>query len=92
MDWKIIVTTFITVFLAELGDKTQIITFGMAGTNPNKFSVFVGSALALITTSFLAVILGGILGNYVSEKNLQKFTAFIFFIMTIIYFWKGFIE
>lgn len=92
MDWKIIITTFITVFLAELGDKTQITTFGMAGTTENKFSVFIGSSLALITTSFMAVVLGGVLGNYISEKTLLKITAFIFLIMTIIYFWKGFIE
>lgn len=92
MDWKIILTTFITVFIAELGDKTQIITFGMAGMASNKVSVFVGSAMALVVTSFIAVMLGGILGEFVSEKILQKFTALIFFIMTIIYFWKGFIE
>ena len=57
MDWKILASTFGVVFLAELGDKTQLATFGVAAASGSgKWSVFVGSALALVASSAIAVI------------------------------------
>ena len=58
MDWRLVVTTFTTVFLAELGDKTQLMTLTLAGSNAAKRSVFLGAASALIATTAIAV-LGG---------------------------------
>jgi len=60
MDWKIIAATFGVVFLAELGDKTQLATFNLACANAPA-SVFIGSAGALVVTSLIAVIFGGFL-------------------------------
>ena len=61
MDWKLLLTTFGSVFLAELGDKTQLATLCFA-TGKNTFlSVFLGSSLALVTSSFLACIVGSAL-------------------------------
>ena len=55
MDWKIFITTFITVFFAELGDKTQLATLGISSTSENRLSVFLGSATALSLASFYDV-------------------------------------
>ena len=55
MDFKIMIATFGAVFLAELGDKTQLATFCMA-TGKHPWSVFIGSASALVIASLLAVL------------------------------------
>jgi putative Ca2+/H+ antiporter (TMEM165/GDT1 family) len=61
MDWRLLLTTFGTVFLAELGDKTQLATLCFA-TGKNTFlAAFVGSSLALVTSSLLACLLGSAL-------------------------------
>lgn len=72
MDYKTLVTVFLTVFIAELGDKTQLATMLFAsGQNVSRLSVFIGSSLALITTSALGVLAGGLLSKYFSEKTLS---------------------
>ncbi len=72
MDYKILFTVFVTVFIAELGDKTQLATMLFAsGQNVSRWSVFLGSALALITTSALGVLAGGLISKYLSEKHLS---------------------
>jgi putative Ca2+/H+ antiporter (TMEM165/GDT1 family) len=72
MDWKILSTVFTSVFIAELGDKTQLATLLFASDKEiNKLTVFAGAASALIVTSALGVLAGGVLSNYVSEKYLH---------------------
>lgn len=72
MDYKVLFTVFITVFIAELGDKTQLATMLFAsGQNVSRWSVFLGSSLALITTSAIGVLAGGLISKYVSEKTLS---------------------
>ncbi len=63
MDWKILGTTFVTVFLAELGDKTQLATLCFASSNRSFWSVFLGSAGALVLTSLIAVLAGAALAR-----------------------------
>ena len=84
MDWKILATTFVTVFLAELGDKTQLATFGLAGSSHSRVSVFVGSALALLLSSALAVIAGDALARRVSPLWLQRGAAVLFLILGVV--------
>ena len=72
MDAKLLLTVFTTVFLAELGDKTQLATLLFATDKTvSKFMVFVGASLALICTSAIGVAAGGMLSQYVSEKVLH---------------------
>jgi len=72
MDFKILSTVFASVFIAELGDKTQLATMLFASDKEtSKLTVFVGASLALILTSALGVIAGGFISQYVSEKFLQ---------------------
>jgi len=58
MEFKALFTAFITVFVAELGDKTQLATLIFSAKCNKPLSVFIGSSLALIATSAIAVLLG----------------------------------
>ena len=72
MDWKTLSTVFTSVFIAELGDKTQLATLLFASDKEiSKLTVFAGAASALIMTSALGVLAGGVISNYVSEKYLH---------------------
>lgn len=72
MDWKILSTVFTSVFIAELGDKTQLATLLFASDKDiSRLTVFLGASLALILTSALGVLAGGVVSNYVSEKYLH---------------------
>lgn len=84
MDYKILFTVFVTVFVAELGDKTQLATMLFAsGQNVSRLSVFLGSALALITTSALGVLAGDLISRYLSEKQLSVIAGLGFIIVGI---------
>jgi len=72
MDYKIFLTVFVTVFVAEVGDKTQLATMLFAADKEvSKLTVFFGASLALIIASALGVLAGGILSQYISEKQLN---------------------
>jgi Ca2+/H+ antiporter, TMEM165/GDT1 family len=58
MDWRLLLTTFGSVFLAELGDKTQLATLCFAAGKNTLVPVFIGSSLALVTSSLLACLVG----------------------------------
>ena len=77
MDLKILSTVFTSVFIAELGDKTQLATLLFASDkDTSKLTVFVGASLALVLTSAIGVIAGGFISQYVSEKVLQLFGGY----------------
>ena len=72
MEWKILITVFATVFIAELGDKTQLATLLFAADKDvSKWTVFFGASLALIATSALGVLAGGLISQHISEKTLH---------------------
>jgi len=56
MDWKLIATAFSTVFLAEMGDKTQLAALALAAGARSRLSVFIGATVALATTTALAIV------------------------------------
>ena len=73
MDLRLFVTVFSTVFLAELGDKTQLATLLYAAERPGaKLVVFLGAAAALVTTSAIGVAAGGVIAEYVSPGWLTR--------------------
>jgi len=80
MDVKVMLATFGMIFLAELGDKTQLATFCMAADCDSRLPVFVGASLALITSSFIAVMFGGVISRLVPEMYI-KIAAGLFFII-----------
>jgi putative Ca2+/H+ antiporter (TMEM165/GDT1 family) len=79
INFQILGSTFLMIFLAELGDKTQLSTFAFASEAKSPLSVFLGASLALVCTSFLGVVLGGVLGRLVPER-IMKFAAALVFL------------
>jgi putative Ca2+/H+ antiporter (TMEM165/GDT1 family) len=80
MDFKIMMTTFSMVFLAELGDKTQLATFCLSADCDPKISVFLGAAGALVLSSLIAVFFGGAVSRYIPEVYI-KIGAGCFFLL-----------
>ena len=80
MDLKIFLTTFGMVFLAELGDKTQLATFCLAADCDPKVSVFLGAMLALLLSTLIAVVFGATISKYLPEDTI-KILAGLFFIV-----------
>jgi putative Ca2+/H+ antiporter (TMEM165/GDT1 family) len=71
MDWKLLFTVFSTIFVAEIGDKTQLATLLYAsGAEVNRRTVFLGASLALVLTSALGVLVGSALAHAVNPKYL----------------------
>jgi putative Ca2+/H+ antiporter (TMEM165/GDT1 family) len=58
MDWKLLGVSFLMVFVAELGDKSQLAAITLSGQCQHPRAIFLGSALALIVASFLGVLIG----------------------------------
>ena len=72
MDYKILPTVFVAVFIAELGDKTQLATMLFAADKEvSKLTVFIGASFALIVASAIGVLAGGVISQYISEKHLH---------------------
>ncbi|MEW6362558.1 MAG: TMEM165/GDT1 family protein [Pyrinomonadaceae bacterium] len=84
MDWKIFGTAFLTLFLAELGDKTQLAVITMTAKTDSKLAVFLGASLALVLVSLLGVLVGGILSQYVPAEWLQRIVAVAFIIIGVL--------
>lgn len=71
MDWKIFFTIFLSVFVAELGDKTQLATMLFASDKDvSKTTVFLAASAALIVASAIGVLAGTLLSQYINEKVL----------------------
>jgi putative Ca2+/H+ antiporter (TMEM165/GDT1 family) len=75
MDWKIFGTSFLVLFLAELGDKTQLAVITMTASTESKIAVFLGASLALIVVTALGVLFGGVLSQYIPTEWLQRIVA-----------------
>ncbi|MGR9089812.1 MAG: TMEM165/GDT1 family protein [Gammaproteobacteria bacterium] len=72
MDFKILLTVFATVFLAELGDKTQLATLLFATDKAvGKWTVFIGASSALVVAAGIGVLAGGLISQYLGEKLLH---------------------
>jgi putative Ca2+/H+ antiporter (TMEM165/GDT1 family) len=72
MELKVLLTVFTAVFVAELGDKTQLATMLFAADKDvSKLTVFIGASLALILASGIGVLAGSLLSQYVSERVLS---------------------
>ncbi len=72
MDWKIFLTVFATVFIAELGDKTQLATMLFASDKEaSKYLIFFAASAALISASALGVLAGSLLSTYINERYLH---------------------
>ena len=78
MDWKVFLTTFGTIFLAELGDKTQLATIMMTSETKVPLSVFAGASLALCLVTLAGVLFGEGLIALIPQHVLKKVAALAF--------------
>ena len=84
MDLKLIATVFVTIFVAEIADKTQIATLLYASNaQHSRLSVFIGSALALMVASGIAVLAGIGLSNWFDEKLMARVAGITFILVGI---------
>ena len=78
MDWKIFLTTFGTIFLAELGDETQLAAILMTSKIGRPLSVFIGAVAALSLVTAIGVLLGEGLISVIPQTILKKVAALAF--------------
>jgi putative Ca2+/H+ antiporter (TMEM165/GDT1 family) len=84
MDLKLALSTFGVVFLAELGDKTQLATLSLAASGKSRLAVFVGSAAALVVTSGIGVLVGEAVSRVVSPIWIHRVAGLAFVVMGIL--------
>jgi putative Ca2+/H+ antiporter (TMEM165/GDT1 family) len=80
-------STFATIFLAELGDKTQVATLLMSAESGKPWIVFLGAGTALIATSLVGVLLGRWLSRRVSPRTLDTAAGFMLLVITVWLLW-----
>lgn len=84
MEWKTFFTAFGVLFLAELGDKTQLAVITMTADTKSPLAVFLGASAALVLVSLLGVVFGALLGQYIPTEWLQRIVAVAFIVIGIL--------
>ena len=82
--WSTFFSTFITIFLAEMGDKTQLATLLLSAQSRSPWIVFIGSGTALIATSLAGVLLGRYLAKVLSPKTLDIAAGMLLMVISIL--------
>ena len=84
MDWRVLLTTFGIIFLAEMGDKTQIAAMTMAAEKKRPWEVFIAASLALGAVSAIGVIIGSALGQYLPLVWIKRVAGSAFIVIGIL--------
>ena len=87
MNFKTLVTTFGLIFLAEMGDKTQLAAITMVAKTREPLAVFVGASLALVAVSLIGVVVGAVLVNYINPDYLRRVAAAAFIVIGVLMLW-----
>ncbi|HEY9644353.1 MAG TPA: TMEM165/GDT1 family protein [Coleofasciculaceae cyanobacterium] len=87
MDWHLLGLSFITVFLSELGDKSQLAAIALSGSSKSLKAVFLGTAAALLLASFLGVMLGGGVSHLLPTRWVKTIAAVGFAVMGVRLLW-----
>jgi putative Ca2+/H+ antiporter (TMEM165/GDT1 family) len=83
MDWHLLGLSFVTVFLSELGDKSQLAAIALSGRGQSRKAVFFGTAGALLLTSLLGALAGGAVSQFLPTRILKAIAAVGFAILAI---------
>ena len=84
MDLRVLLTTFGIIFLAEMGDKTQLAAMTMSAQTKRPWAVFVGASLALAAVSAIGVLVGGFVGDYVPLVWVKRVAAIAFILIGVL--------
>ena len=79
----LLITTFFTVFLAEMGDKTQLTTITLSSSTNKPVAVFIGSSIALILATLLGALAGGSISNLIPAFLLKLLSGIVFLLIGI---------
>jgi putative Ca2+/H+ antiporter (TMEM165/GDT1 family) len=90
INWQLIGVTFATVFLAEIGDKSQLAAIAIGGSSPHPKAVFFGSVAALLLASAIGVLAGGSITVLFPARILKGLAAVGFLIMATRLLWSNF--
>jgi Ca2+/H+ antiporter, TMEM165/GDT1 family len=82
--WSTFLSTFITIFLAEMGDKTQLATLLLSAQSRSPWIVFLGAGMALIATSLVGVLLGRYLAKVLSPRTLDIAAGALLMVISIL--------
>ncbi len=81
MDWKLLASTFAAIFVAELGDKTQLATLSLSSGSSSRWTIFAGATLALVFATGLGVLGGDIVAKFVSPIWIRRIAGVAFVVM-----------
>lgn len=84
MDWRVLLTTFGVIFLAEMGDKTQLAAMTIAAETKKPWTVLIGASLALACVSAIGVLVGGTLGHYLPIVWIKRAAAVAFIVIGLL--------
>ncbi len=84
MDWQVFWVTFGTVFLAEMGDKTQLAALTLTAEKGTPLAVLAGACLALCLATLLGVVVGGVMTQYVPGHVIKKAAGIVFVIIGVL--------
>ena len=84
MDFRVMLTTFGIIFLAEMGDKTQLAAMTMSAQTKRPWAVFIGASAALIAVSAIGVLVGGVVGEYVPLVWVKRVAAVAFIVIGLL--------
>ncbi len=87
MDWKIFLASFSAIFIAELADKTQLVSICMSAKSCKPFVVWIGSVSAYMIVTILSVLAGVILNKFAKPELIRYLGAFLFIVIGILIFW-----
>ena len=85
MDWKLLLSTFVSIFVAEIGHKTQLATLSLAAGGKSRLAVFAGSALALCATSAIAVLAGEGVSRVIPPIWLRRIAGGVFVALGVLF-------
>ena len=89
---SLLLSTFLTIFVAELGDKTQLATLTISGTSNKPLAVFLGSSSALVFASLIGALAGGSVSTFIPDVILKSIASITFFIIGIRLLFNSFSE
>jgi len=87
-NWKLLWSTFALLFVAELGDKTQLAVILTSANSERPWTVFLGAALALVTVTLIGTLAGQVMARFVSPDLLRKGAAGLFVVMGVLMFFN----
>jgi putative Ca2+/H+ antiporter (TMEM165/GDT1 family) len=83
VDWKLLSSTFFAILLAEMGDKTQLATMSLSAGRDARWTVFAAAALALVTSTLIAVLAGDLVARYIPPIWIKRVAGTMFVLLGV---------